>query len=435
MKTAGYSSTHEALRANLDKAVEMAHLSTPEPEALITGNSRRRALTDPRAASRLATAALVDDDGILRWEYDPPPISSRRRARRSGLAGHPDVVHSFQFEEAPPNKFTELLQRLDDDLTRDRGLRQWKNGLAVPITNPSFKGPVLLLIHGTFSKGDMFIQEFSEAPNGVGTEFLQAAEKKYEAVLTFDHPTLSVGPWLNALDLAVAMKDIRGPIDVICHSRGGLVASWWLFHAAPKARKIIFVGSPLAGTSLASPARLKAALDLLGNFARALGNIANATATVVPMLAIAGGLFKIVGGVLSFGANTTLLDAGVNLVPGLASQSHVGNNLEMERLFATPWAAKLDMYSVTSDYEPPQNAEPWWKFWSQFSKLPANLANSAADMIFDGPNDLVVDFPSMCQFGKTVLPTGLTFTRIQSVHHCAYFRNRDTVNFFRKTLL
>ena len=427
---------HDLLRMNLDAAIRQANLSDPDIDQVFGGSARKRARRDPRAGSRLATAALVQDDGILRWEYDPPPVSSRRRARRGGLSSDPDVVHGFQFLEVAPNQFTAKLEELDVQLTPQRHLRQWAGGNATPVKKAAFSGPVLLFVHGTFSKGDMFMEELTAAPPVRGSSFLDKCEKKYDAVLTFDHPTLSVGPWLNALDLATAMRDVKSPIDVVCHSRGGLVVAWWLFHAAPKVRRVIFVGSPLEGTSLAAPVRLRAALDLLGNMARAIGTAATTSATAVPMLAIAGGLFKLLGGILSFGGNSPLLDAGVSLVPGLVSQSRVKNNLELQRLFALDWAKKLELYAVLSDYEPTGSPEPWWKFWNHFRTIPGRVADSAADVIFEGPNDLVVDTASMTQLGAFTVPKSnrLDLTGPQSVHHCSYFRDARTVDFLTKVL-
>ena len=52
---------------------------------------------------------------------------------------------------------------------------------------------------------------------------------------------------------------------MVCHSRGGLVTRWWLEvfqrDLMPRAR-VVFVASPLMGTGLASPYRLRTALKL-----------------------------------------------------------------------------------------------------------------------------------------------------------------------------
>ncbi len=61
-----------------------------------------------------------------------------------------------------------------------------------------------------------------------GKAFLESARSAYGQVLAFDHPTVSVSPFLNALDLSRQLATTDAEIDVICDSRGGLVVRWWL---------------------------------------------------------------------------------------------------------------------------------------------------------------------------------------------------------------
>ena len=426
---------NEVLRSHMSSAVQAAGLSDTEAEIPLGGSARKRARFDPRAGSRLATVSLVEDEEVLRWVYDPPPASPRRRARRAGLGmDEQEVILGFQFLEVPPNEVIARLEALDLSMTPARGLRRWIKGqpAAVPKTPP--KGRVLLLVHGTFSRGDMYFEEFAATEEG--QRFLSNCEKKYEIVLTFDHPTLAMSPWLNGLDLARVMAPYPGPIDVICHSRGGLAVAWWLYVARPKVDNVVFAGSPLEGTSLAAPAKLKAALDLLGNLARAIGTMGNAAATAVPMLAFAGGLMKIVGGALSVGARSPLIDAGIAIVPGLAAQSRVGNNFELQRLFAEDWPGRHRLHAIASNYEPAAATDPWWRFWKHFRDVPGRALNWGADAIFQGDNDLVVDTASMSRLGKaSVLKAQrLQFDGDQAVHHCSYFRQPRTFEFLETVL-
>ena len=401
-----------------------------------TGSSvRKRSFRQARAGSKLASVSLIRDDDVLRWVYEPPPASlGRRRGRRAmSLVEPANVVHGFQFREIPPNGVRDKLNDLDMKLTPDRGLRAWVNGKPRSYDPKTMTGPLLLLIHGTFSKGDMYLQEFGSTAEGKA--FLAKASANY-TVLTFDHPTLTVAPWLNALDLQRELGVPKGPIDVICHSRGGLVASWWFYFYQPKVRNVVFVASPLEGTSLAAPARIKSALDLLGNLANGVASATSAAATFVPMLAIAGGLTKILGGIISFTSRSSLLDAGVGLVPGLVAQSRDASNFELERLYSSDWASKLKIHAVQSNYEPPENTDPWWKFWTRFRQIPGQIANFGADKVFNGANDLVVDYKSMTQMGNFEIPVDnrLDLTSERSVHHCAYFRQKKTVDFLTTVL-
>src|SRR5262249_4612626 len=126
-----------------------------------------------------------------------------------------------------------------------------------PHCEPAGSKKRMLFVHGTFSKTDAFFDGIRNAPGG--PPFLEKLFDSYDEVLGYDHATLSVSPVLNAFDLARLMAKAQGPLDVIAHSRGGLVARWalegfGLGKAAPV--RGILVGCPINGTSLASPPRL-----------------------------------------------------------------------------------------------------------------------------------------------------------------------------------
>ena len=225
----------------------------------------------PEDYSSLGAVSLIDDDGLLRWLYEPPPArSGRRRARRRAVPsidGTP--IRTIPIQDLPSNQILDAIALLDDKLTPKQGLRIWRNGALVPLpAQPIDAKRVLLLIHGTFSKSDMFFEELDATAEGKA--YLASAEVEYGAILAFDHPTLAVSPWINALDLQAALARVTGRIDVVCHSRGGLVTAWWLRLARRDVDNVVFVGSPLAGTSLASPAALRQALDHLATAAKGI---------------------------------------------------------------------------------------------------------------------------------------------------------------------
>jgi hypothetical protein len=258
----------------------------------------------------------------------------------------------------------------------------------------------------------------------------------YSAVLAFDHATLSMAPWLNALMLSHALGGTRAQLDILCHSRGGLVASWALRMGALPASQVVFVGSPLMGTSLAAPDRLRVALDLLANVANAV-SITSATAAVAlppaaPLALGAAGLAQVLGRVLQLGAAIPLADSMVGLVPGLLSQSRVGNNVELRELALSSVPAKLRGIGVV--FKPDEVREPAWKFWKRFSHLGGQSLYYVGDMIFQQANDLVVDFDSMNQLGpKDALDIAPRLQEWKSLgeksdtHHCSYFRDDATI--------
>ena len=193
------------------------------------------------------TLRLTEEDGVLRWEV--PGTGGATRGRRK-------TVQDYRFEEIAPNQIDDRLRSLDRHLTPASGLREVVAGgtSSGGPGRPVAKGRILLLIHGTFSSCDTLLAELSATAPGRDLLAWATSGNVYDQVLTFDHPTLSVSPFLNAVELARAFDGTRSRVDVVCHSRGGLVARWWLemlTHPEAPPRRAIFVGSPLAGTGLA----------------------------------------------------------------------------------------------------------------------------------------------------------------------------------------
>jgi pimeloyl-ACP methyl ester carboxylesterase len=428
-----------ALAATLDhqvRALELREGELPQEPESVALRRRRRGVA---RGSMLATVSLVRIDGVLRWTYHRPPRAvGPRRARRAsgGLVGG-QVVHSFGFREVPPNEVVAKLEALDNRLTPDRGLRRWTDGKLVQVQALDPTPRALLIIHGTFSKSDVIVEELRASAEG--RAFLEKAVAEYRQVLTFDHPTLSISPVLNALDLEQALAGYKGVIDVICHSRGGLVAAWWMKLGARNVGKVVFVASPLEGTSLAAPARLKESLDVLANIADAGGRVAEAGAGVPwagPLLGVAAGLMQVLGAVFSIRARTPLLDAGVAVVAGLAAQSRVQNNQELLRLHEHAWSTTPTCFGVISDFEPGNPDDPSWQFWKKLRRPGTALADAFMDPIFAGPNDLVVDGASMTRLMNQAFPVARVwdFGTNSRVHHCNYFAQPETATFLAKTL-
>lgn len=443
------SSPTERVATHFDKVVadlelpdELPAADRPDP-----GPQRRRKAFQPRDYSGLATLSLIDDNGVLQWVYEPPARgpSGRRRRRAALRAVGAQPVRQISFRETPPNQVVASLEELDIKLTPKRGLRRYQPaangqpGTLETVHGPlKIEGRVLLLVHGTFSKSDMFVEEFAAAALKPTDNFLdRAAANKYQAVLAFDHPTLSVSPWINALDLEDALSGVTGPIDVICHSRGGLVVAWWLRNAKRSVDDVIFVGSPLEGTSLAAPANLRSALQFLAGTFKALEATSAGLATILPFMAAVTGLAKVCGGILRLGASTPLADAAVVVVPGLAGQSRVSNNAELRCLHRLVWVSTPAFHAVSSNFEPADTDAHWWEVWKHFANPKMKALDFGADVIFkDSQNDLVVDTGSMTRIceGSIKFTTQHDFGTSRDVHHCNYFRQPATVDYFSKVL-
>jgi hypothetical protein len=411
---------------------------------------RRRGFDKAAADGRAAVRLLRDDDGQLRWIYEPPAHqyrSSDRRAWRQNGADPRETVQRIAFPELGDNAVTAKLMALDCQLNPaldlkqpTAGLRRWDREAKAWAEVPAgwlagLKGRVLVLVHGTFSASAMYARELAATVDGE-TLLARLADPTdtYAAVLAFDHPTLSVGPWLNALALRDALAECPAELDFVGHSRGGLVIAW-LLRLAPelRARQALFVGSPLAGTSLAAPDKLRQALDTLASYADAVSETALRAGRLAPpgLLPLAlgvGGLACVLGKVLQLGARSPLADAAVGLVPGLLAQGRVGNNLELAQLW--PLTTSADVRAIGGSFKPDPADEPLWKFWKHLEGLKQQAMYRGAGLIFDQPNDLVVDSASMNQLGEKVLakPEWEDLGPSAQTHHTNYFQDLRVLN-------
>lgn len=413
------------------------------PSAAVRRRATRRGLPDP-----VQRAALyLNDEGVLEWRLNPAPPAAPlgRRAAGAPAAAPGELVDLFEFESLGVNQVTRFLERTDRRLNPRAVIdtaggepraasRLWRllpGGSGGPPRYelldqpPSGSKRRLLLVHGTFSQSQAFLDGIAQA--GQGKAFLDLVFKHYDEVLAFEHPTLSVSPVLNALDLRDALAGIRGPLDLIAHSRGGLVARWALdvfgLPAAPV--RAVLVGSPLVGTSLAAPDKLRASLGLLSNFGTALQTAGAVASAWMPLLIAPLAILRVASAAVGGVARTPVLDGAIALVPGLVAQSRVENNAELARLQPRTPSQGVEYALVGSDFQP---ADPGWRFWRWFRK--GRIANAAADSIFPGANDLVVDTDSMLDLPAAVARHD--FGRSETVHHTNYFQQNATLAFIRK---
>jgi hypothetical protein len=388
---------------------------------------RRRA-----GVAKVGSISLVEREGMLYWRLGPATYATRpehrRMGQRRGLFGR--LISRKDFIALEPNEIGEYLDKLDLQLTPERGLRQWDSASQTLIKPASISKdkPILLIVHGTFSEGIHLSTDLNSAPNG--PEFFAKALERYQ-ILAFDHPTVSISPMLNALDLRTALGDTGAPIDIVCHSRGGLVARWWMEALDPfptRSKRCVFVASPLNGTSLAAPARLRAGLNAMANLSKLLGNAAMA----VPLMKAPAAILRVIGSVVGVASKLPLVDAGLAMIPGLSAQSRISNNSELLRLNRGPLNAP-EYYFVRSDF---QSTAAGWDICRLIRESKMHVADAAADLlVFPDQNDLVVDFTSMTEVpGIELSGRLLDFGTNGDVHHTNYFQKSQTVDFIRKSL-
>jgi hypothetical protein len=415
------------------------------------GELRRRRLRHRAQPGIGYLSLLQDQDGLLRWDLDSGPaarpLSAQARAGRRGLISL-GIVEQFKFEMVHGSEVARFLDGLDTSFNAVRGLRGRSaagadTGPAQPVATATKNG-ILLIVHGTFSKGDALVEGLNSTADGA--KFLVDASRHYDQVLSFEHPTLSVSPILNALDLARALAGTTAPIDVVCHSRGGLVVRWWLeVLKAPQttARRVVFVGSPLQGTSLASPMRLRTALNLMTNVLVGMQAAGQLASLAVPLFGVVAGLMKLISSVTGAAAKAPVVDAAVAMIPGLAAQSRRGlagqqqilGSFELDRLSAGVSQLPGGYFAVKCNFEP---TDPAWAFWKHFMRPGERLADLGADLVFPEANDLVVDTASMDALSDLVKVAGpnavLDLGTSGVVHHLNYFAQQEVAKFIRASL-
>ena len=204
----------------------------------------------------------------------PAPLPAAPDGRRDrGLLGSiiEGAAHALIFRFVVPAVLEKAVERMEAHVEEglvhlvDADVATWRrferlDELGLP-TDRSVR--LLLLVHGTFSSTAGGFGSLGVGENGPG--FLRTAIFAYDAVIGFDHKTLSVDPGQNAEDL-LARLGTHQPgdelvIDVITHSRGGLVTRSFVEQVLPssdwpaRVDNIVFVASTNAGTRLADPER------------------------------------------------------------------------------------------------------------------------------------------------------------------------------------
>ena len=295
-------------------------------------------------------------------------------------------------------------------LVRSFGPDHYRRTDAPPIGangwRPFGGGPALLFLHGTFSTSH---GGFSGLPEATMAELAAAYAGR---VLAFDHCTLSQDPERNARWLLDRIPDdLELELDVICHSRGGLVArvlAGELVGLRPerlRVRRVVFVGTPNAGTALADPDHL---IDLLDRVTSIL-NLAPLGAYLVAQETLEAVITVI-----------KMLGSGaVGGLPGLTAMRPAGAFL---RRLDRRAAIDADHYAITADFEPTG---------SLAALVRTTIADQVMDRIFGAAaNDLVVPTLGVLPYGRQAPPMPeqriLRFAPGQGISHSHYFAEPDT---------
>ncbi len=248
----------------------------------------------------------------------------------------------------------------------------------------------LLMIHGTFSS--------THAAFGTLPEQLVAdlASHYQGRVFAFDHPTVSVDPAHNVSQLADKLDGLSH-LDIICHSRGGLVARELANQLPQVVHNIVFVATPNAGTPLADPAHMRASMNVYLNLINLFPD--NGVTDVLAVLLEV--LKEVAAGALGRLEGLKAMDPG---------------GAYLDALNGTASGSSANLYALAANYEPEARLSAW-KGW---------IADVLLDRIFKQENDLVVPtagvyaaagpgFPVIGEDRRAVLAAS------DSVAHCSFF--------------
>jgi hypothetical protein len=254
--------------------------------------------------------------------------------------------------------------------------------------------PTLLLVHGTFSTAVSGFAGLTHDP-----ALLAELSHRYEGrVLVFDHPTISVDPVANAQWLLDRIPDdVDLVLDVVTHSRGGLVARALTAartfeggsRRVPEVRRVIHVATPNAGTTLASRDRWNTLLDAVTNLAMLYPD----DTVSVPLTAVVETVKQVGVGVLEGLPGLEAMDPDGAFLAGLAPVTgHGGRH-----------------FAIASDFEP------------STGPFAVRALDALVDGFFEGGNDLIVPTAGVAAVPDLAAVDVVTLPATPAIAHTGYF--------------
>ncbi len=319
----------------------------------------------------------------------------------------------------------------------DRDVDTWRpfetlDELALPTDRPV---RILLLVHGTFSSTVGAFGAMAADENGGG--FLSTCIGAYDAVIGYDHRTLSLDPRQNARDLLKRLSahtpGAELVIDVITHSRGGLTTRSFIEDVLPasdwpaRVDIAVFVASTHAGTRLASPERWSDLVDLYTNLAVVSARVLATVPGAAPVAAVVAGVVTGIGAfvkyLVAYAAESDDVPGLQAMVPGSAFVRKLDRTQPGQPGPGTNWFVITSNFHVSlfdDHHNPPEFPR----------ELAARLKEGFVDQIFDGDNDLVVDTSSMSAIageGSGFVRDGLALGENDRVYHNNYFTQLEVI--------
>lgn len=281
-------------------------------------------------------------------------------------------------------------------------------------------GRSLLMVHGTFSRAHT---AFGTLPRS----FVEELHGAYDGrVFALDHFTISHDPKENVEWLIEHMPDGTAlDVDIICHSRGGLVSRVLAEKSGELATgsrrmnvgNVVFVGSPNAGTALADPDHIGSLIDRYTNILNFFDLLPDT------------GVIEVLDGIIMVAKQLA-----VGAMKGLKGLQAMRPSSEGDPNPFTTWLDSGELpdvryFALASDFEP---TDPGLKGF---------LFDKVADRIFStAGNDLVVPTSGVWDRRRSEAgggkrgadgadgalfpipePQRHVFDGINAVNHCGYF--------------
>lgn len=413
--------------------------------------SRRRRLQPGRRSN--TRSKVLSFTLPLATSEEAVPRPNRRALSRRGLAGSFTAgrLRAFLLKLPIPPSTDHLMALLEERIRRGLVLlepeveaTEWRRVASLAdLPLPGDRSPRLLLFfHGTFSSTAGCFGALAASP--WGQQFLAAAGAAYDAVLGFDHPTLSRDPRENASELLKCLEALGSPhpvlFDAVAFCRGGLVLRSFVEQVLPtsswaaRLERAAFVGTPHAGMALASPESWRGLADLHTNLAVA----ANRALAMDPQAKTAATVLE--EAVQGLGAFVRYLavDGGEGGVPGLAAMGPGGPFVtEINRRQPGQPGPANTFYGVVTSELDIELALARGRARELPRRLLRWLADGSLERLVGGPNDLMVGASSMVAVDLEVgdfIHDHLDFGRNPDVYHTAYFIREETVEALRRWL-
>ncbi|MGV8991223.1 MAG: esterase/lipase family protein [Thiobacillus sp.] len=313
----------------------------------------------------------------------PRPVEAEATAKRSliGVIGK-KLLKVLVYPVLDPviGKISEVFAEHWEEKNRPYGLRDFSPGNFRDPSGPAIArddwarlagARALLFIHGTFSTAHSAFSQITDAG------FAELHRRYGGRVFAFNHFSLSHDPRRNIEWLLAQMPAGQSlEVDVVCHSRGGLVArtlaqrpsAFGLDTSTVKVRRVVFVGVPNNGTPLTHPDHM---VQMLDRYTTALnlfptGVVTETLEAILTVVKVVGhGALKGLGGLAAMrpdGSFMNTLNAGQE---GGASY-----------------------YAIAADFEPVDQGLK--------ALLTGKVADAVLDRVFEAvPNDLVVPEPGV----------------------------------------